>query len=383
MNALMTTAITPVEPAKGPVDMAQELTHRFVLPEHWDRLALEFLDIMHEQSECFNALRWAPEQLERIAFYKSEQLVAAAMILKMDFPVLGGGVAVVKWGPLWRHRDLPLEPRIFEETIERLKQIYAHERGYFLSFFPRADPDISDMEVWALDKCGFSIGEELASPDRYFVNTGVSLEDVRASLAQKWRYNLKKAEKKGLTCRFANNDEGLEAFMQLYQAMQNRKAFHDTSAIDTLRDMMKSAEIALRPEILLVEHNGALVAGGVVDTSGERAVYLYGATNDKALPLNAGFVMHWTIVNHLVKNPVCRWYDLGGADKDCHLHQFKRGFVGKKGCIAVTPRYYHYGATWKSRILGHALYFARRKKGDWARILHDLRHKGPKSLFSG
>jgi len=365
------------------VDRGGPLSHRFVPPESWDSLAVEFLDVMHEQCECFNALRWAPEQLDRIAFYKGGRLVSAAVILKMDFPVIGGGVAVVKWGPLWRHQDLPLEPEILEQTVERLKQIYAHERGYFLSFFPRADPEVSELEVATFERCGFSAGEELASPDRYFVNTAIPLDELRASLSQKWRYNLKKAEKNGLSYRFANDSEGLEAFLQLYRAMCDRKSFHDTSAISTLPDLMTAGEPALRPQILLVEHEGELVAGGVIDRSGERAVYFYGATNDKALPLKAGFVLHWAIVRHLVEDAVCRWYDLGGADKDCHLHQFKRGFVGKKGEIVETPRYYHYGPTPKSRILGHSLYFLRRKKGEWARLIHDLRHKGLRSVVSG
>ena len=383
MNASLAIAPMPIEPVQLSVDLTQDLEHRFVSPENWDRLAVEFLDIMHEQSECYNALRWAPEQLDRIAFYKSEQLVGAAVILKMDFPIVGGGIAVVKWGPLWRHRDLAVEPQILEETVECLKDIYANKKGYFLTFFPRADPDISDIEVAAFEKCGFTVGEELASPDRYFVNTHIPLDELRASFAQKWRYNLKKAEKNGMTCRFANDDEGYESFMQLYQAMQDRKAFHDTSSLDTLKDLMSASEVALRPEIMLVEHEGELVAGAVIDASGERAVYLYGATNDRALPLKAGFVMHWEIARYLVENPVCRWYDLGGADKDCHLHQFKRGFVGKKGSTVVTPRYYHYGATLKSRLLGHALYFARRKKGELARLIHDIRNKGIKAAFLG
>lgn len=382
MNASLAISPLPVDAVKTSVNLDQDLVHRFIAPENWDQIAVKFLDILHEQSECFNALRWAPEQLERIAFYKGEQVVSAAVILKMDFPIVGGGVAVVKWGPLWRHHDLPVEPHILEETVERLKDIYAIERDYFLTFFPRADPDISELEIRTFEKCGFVAGEELASPLRYFVNTDISLEDLRSSLTQKWRYNLKKAEKNNLTCRFANDAEGYEAFMQLYEAMQNRKDFHDTSAIGTLKDLMEAVELALRPEILLVEYEDELVAGAAIDSAGERAVYLYGATNNKALPLNAGFMMHWAIARHLVKSPICRWYDLGGADKDCHLHQFKRGFVGKKGRTVITPRYYHYGSSIKSRILGHMLYFARRKKGEIARLVHDVRTKGPKAAFS-
>ncbi|WP_420413788.1 lipid II:glycine glycyltransferase FemX [Roseibium sp.] len=351
------------------------LEPRFVPPTEWDEIAIQFRDVLHEQTECFNALRWAPHQLDRVAFYKNGQLVSAAVILKMRFPVVGGGIAVVKWGPLWRRKGLPDDPKNLQQTIDALKQIYALDGGYFLSFFPRADPEISGFETQALEQCGFHLGEELASPDRYFVNMDLSLKDLRESLSQKWRYNLKKAEKNELSARFVEGEDGFKTFMQLYNAMMDRKAFHDTSAINTLQALMGAKEPALRPLILIVEQNGEPIAGGVVDASGERAVYLYGATNNKALPLKAGYVMHWEISKHLVAAPQVRWYDLGGADKDCHLHQFKRGFVGKRGQISVTPRYYHFGATLKARALGHALYFTRRKKGEFARILHDYRNR--------
>lgn len=353
----------------------------FIQPQDWDALAIQFRDIIHEQTECFNALRWEPHQLERIAFYRQGKLVSAAVVLKMKFPLVGGGIAVVKWGPLWRHKDQDDNPKILLQTVERLQDIYAHQRGYFLTFFPRADPEISAQEEEIFSLCGFQKGEALASPERYFVNTHISHEQARASLSQKWRYNLKKAEKNNLTCRFAAGEEGFTTFMQLYHSMLERKAFHDTSAIDTLKDLMEAKEPHLRPKILIVEQDGEAIAGGVVDASGERAVYLYGATNEKALPLKAGYVMHWAILSYLIDHPTCRWYDLGGADKDCDLHQFKRGFVGKMGHVTITPSYYHYGATIKARLLGHALYFARRKKGEIARLLHDARHRGIHSLF--
>lgn len=351
------------------------LVSKLVPPSEWDEIAVQFRDVLHEQTECFNAQRWAPEQLDRVAFYKNGQLVSAAMVLKMRFPVVGSGLAVVKWGPLWRPANRPHDINVLHDTISALKQIYAIAGGYFLSFFPRADPDVSDLETSAFVQNGFHPGEELASPDRYFVNMDLSLEELRGSLSQKWRYNLKKAERNGLTARFVSGQDGFETFMQLYNAMMDRKAFHDTSAINTLQALMTADEPALRPLILIVYQDETPIAGGVVDVSGERAIYLYGATNDRALPLKAGYVMHWEISKHLIADPNVRWYDLGGADKDCHLHQFKRGFVGKLGRLSTTPRYHHFGATLKARALGHALYFARRKKGEIARVLHDFRNR--------
>lgn len=352
------------------------LEARFFAAKDWDKIAVEFRDVIHEQTECFNALRWQPDRVQRVAFYRDGVLVSGAVVLIIRFPVVGSGVAVVKWGPLWRKRGRNEDVAVLLATVAELRRIYAEQEGLFLSFFPRADAEISTAEVSALKACGFREGEALDDPDRYFVNTGTSSAELRSSLAQKWRYNLKKAEQNGLTSRFVEGADGLGIFTKLYNEMLERKAFHDTSAIGTLPGLMAANEQRLRPLIIVVDdREGNPVAGAVVDASGERAVYLYGATNGQALPLKAGYVMHWTIAEHLIEDPNSRWYDLGGADTDSNLHQFKKGLVGKAGVINETPCYYHYGATIKSRTLGHLLYFARRNKGRLARKLHDLRHK--------
>ena len=350
------------------------LERRFIEADDWDAIAVQFRDVIHEQTQCFNTLRWDEERLERVAFYKDGVLVSGAVVLVVRFPVVKTGVAVVKWGPLWRKNRSADDPMILLQTIAGLRMYYAEKRGLFLSFFPRADAEISPLEEEAFRHCGFYQGELLDSPERYFVNTGLPLDDIRASLGQKWRYNLKKAEKNDLTVRTMEGAEGARAFMALYQEMLARKSFHDTSAIGTLEHLMKADLKALRPLILFVENDGEPVAAAVVDTSGERAVYLYGATRDNALPLKAGYVMHWEVVKRLAADPDNKWYDLGGADAECDLHQFKRGFVGKKGVVSLTPRYYHFAATKQAYLFGELLYLARRTKGRIARRIHALMH---------
>jgi len=191
------------------------LDARYIEPKEWDKIAVQFRDVLHEQSQCFNELRWAPQQLERIAFYQGGVLVSGAIVLLIRIPLVNVGIAVVKWGPLWRKKDRSDTPDILNATVLELKKIYAIERRFFLSFFPRADPEISELEEEVLGKCGFYPGEELDSPERYFVNTGIPLEQLRASMSQKWRYNLKKAEKNALTHRYVTGRDGAQQFMAL------------------------------------------------------------------------------------------------------------------------------------------------------------------------
>lgn len=353
------------------------LEHRYIQPEAWDQLAVQFRDVIHEQTECFNALRWAPERLERIAFYKNDVLASGVVVLVIKFPILKTGIAFVKWGPLWRKYDQQFsqseEKSILVETVKHLRRLYAEERGLYLTFYPRADPEISDFEVETFKSFGFTAGEELAAPDRYFVNTSVSPEEMRASLTPKWRYNLKRSEKAGVTSRLVEGEKGLEIFRSLYEQMLARKGFHDTSAVDTLEGLLQADEPALRPLIFVAEHEGVPVCAGVTDIAGERAVSLYAGTSDQALPLRAGYNMHWAFVTYLSTVESNRWYDLGGADADTQLHHFKNGFVGKIGVKPATPPYYNYGHTLKIRVIGQLFYKARYYKGKIMRFLHDMK----------
>ena len=74
-------------------------------------------------------------------------------------------------------------------------------------------------------------------------------------------------------------------------------------------------EVSRRPELLAAVTGFATVdLDPRVFKAGDTAVYLFGATNDAALPLRAGYFMHWRIIGWLRESTNARWYDLGGTD---------------------------------------------------------------------
>ena len=127
------------------------------------------------------------------------------------------------------------------------------------------------------------------------------------------------------------------------------------------------------PMVVMVRHEGRDTASAVIDTSGERGVYLYGATDGRALPLKAGYALHWWIAEHLCALPQIKWYDLGGSDGDKGLHQFKKGFVGKQGVIQVTPADHHASATLRGLFAGNMIFALRNAKRVFENLSHGLR----------
>jgi hypothetical protein len=141
--------------------------------------------------------------------------------------------------------------------------------------------------------------------------------------------------------------------------MLDRKKFADHSAYETLPALMAMDNERLRPELFFVRHLGEVIAGAVIFKAGDRTVYLYGATVERALPLRAGYFLHWNIIRWLRDNTAARWYDLGGTDGFQGLHQFKKGMVGEAGVIQEVPPVANYAAHWWPRFAGNSAFFAR------------------------
>jgi len=200
------------------------------------------------------------------------------------------------------------------EMLDHLMAEYAEQRDMMLSVLPHSGLAAGDnADAWLLSERGFRKGAALLYPDRYIVNLRLSDVEIRASFEQKWRYHLGKSEKAGLMFEHAEASE-MPRFNTLYHAMLDRKRFPDHSAFGTLDKLMAMEDPRLRPELFFVTREGETVGGAVIFKSGKRAVYLYGATNDTALSLRAGYFMHWHIIRLARDHTEAAWYDLGGTD---------------------------------------------------------------------
>lgn len=344
---------------------------RPIEPDRFDEIASAYCEVVQEQTACFLRSRWGAHRVETVTVEQDGRRIGAAAVTLIQPPLIDSGLAIIKWGPLWCASADRQDRDLLQTVLAALKQEYVVRRGYYLSIMPHADPDRSELTVKTLENLGFQQGESLPAPERYLVNVTLDPVQLRKSLDQKWRYNLKKAERNALDISIVDAETGLKRFVDLYDQMMARKRFKDTSAIYTLPDLVNTKHHTLTPMFAFVRHQGTDTAGAVIDTSGERAVYLYGATDDRALPLKAGYALHWWIAELLCDMPDVRWYDLGGNDFDPGLHQFKKGFVGKQGAIEITPPSYYCCDSALSRFVGKSMFRIRDAK---AAIL-DLSHR--------
>jgi hypothetical protein len=359
----------PVIPELSPFETAVDLS-----PAEWDSLIADFADAAFEQTSAFRGAVWGEGRVRRIAVFEQGTVVGMALATLFRPGSLGRGLAYVKFGPVWRRKDRAPDPRHLDAIIAALVDEFVDRGRLSLTVFPLADPVHVTAVSAALARHGFEC-REVEDRDRYFVNLSLSAKDQLASLSVKWRYNLKKAQKANLAIAIEQGPEALAEFASIFEAMEKRKNYANDSWKNFRDALDKGVPQSIAPSIILVRENDEAVAGAVIGYIGDTAYYLYGATDDRAVQLKAGFTMQWWIIDWLSRQGV-KWYDLGGASGEEGLRQFKKGLIGKSGVASALPGEFTLCRDPLSRLLAAAIMTMRvlkKRFGSIAKLREALR----------
>lgn len=299
--------------------------------DDWDKIASEFSDLNAEQTAAYSSHHWKGRD-SHLLLLKNGVSVAGARIALIRLPVIGKGLAFLRFGPFWRKGALAEDPAIYQAMIKALVDEYCVKRGNCLTILPRPHPEFLTQETAWLRELGFVKRREQDDPERFLVHTGLDQEMQLKSLAVKWRYNLRQSSNSALDVRIAEKPEEIEAFQALYVSMMERKQFSSTTPVHLTGQLIASLPDNIKPKLFVVYSGEELIAGATVGLFGDVAFYMFGATSAKALPLRAGYVLQWRIICWLHEHGY-QWYDLGGASHEPGLRHFKKGLVGKAGQI--------------------------------------------------
>jgi hypothetical protein len=329
-----------------------------VAPEAWDRIAAEFDDATYDQTACFARQQWGAARISSLLLRRDGTAIAGAQVVIVTPPLLGRGLAYVKFGPFWRRRGEPADPETYRSVLRALVAEYCDRRGHCLTVLPRPNPVHAEAETQILREFAFLVRRPMPDPNRYVVDVSLTPDAAMKSLAQKWRYNLKQAQANALDIRLCEGAADIATFAALHGAMVSRKKHDDSDALDLIPALAAGLPERMRPKTVLVFHEGRAVAGAVVGILGDTAYYVFGASEDQALPLKAGYALHWWIAAWLNREGV-RWYDLGGEVLDPGLRQFKKGFVGKSGAVVSAAGEFDRWSNFRGRLAADAIYRVR------------------------
>ncbi len=167
-----------------------------------------------------------------------------------------------------------------------------------------------------------------------------SEDDLLGRMKQKCRYNIRLAEKKGVT---VEASEDLDGFFRLMKLTGGRDAFAVHSAA-YYRRAYELFHASGNCELLVARYAGEPLAALMVFRQGPRAWYLYGASSDLERSRMPTYLLQWAAMRWAMAHG-CLEYDLWGVpdeDEDVleaqfetrqdglwGVYRFKRGFGGQ------------------------------------------------------
>jgi len=275
--------------------------------------------------------------------------IAAALILKRQ--ILRNSFAArlsilySPKGPLLDWTNESLRTRVLNDL-----QSFAKKQG---AIFLKMDPDVllgtgvPESADDAEDKSGQTIMSDLkrrgwgyASDQIQFKNTVLidlspTEEELLARMKQKTRYNIRLAEKKGVSLRVGESGD-LGMLYKMYAETSVRDGFviRDEGYYQTVWNLfMNSHEPTCEP--LIAEVNAEPVAAIFVFYFASRAYYVYGMSRDAHREKMPSYLLQWEAMKR-AKARGCVTYDLWGApdvfdesDSMWGVYRFKDGLGGK------------------------------------------------------
>jgi hypothetical protein len=305
----------------------------------WHAALARFSDIHYEQTALFGAGQRGETSSHLLATENGEPVFGVRVGL-YTVPMLNRGLALVRFGPFWRRAGEPLDRERYKAAIQALIDEYCTRRKFYLIVRPRAHPDIYPVESEVLAEMGLR-AEETTELARYVIDSSLSEDEQHKSLGQQWRRNLKTALANNLDIQIGGSEDDVAKFQSVYNDMVERKhlVYPGINLVDLMPQLTQLPQ-AMRMRVALAYHDGQPVAGLAFAVNGDVGYYVFGASNDTATDLKAGYALQWNVLHWLRENSGVKWYELGGPG-DPGIKQFKKGLAGKRGMLLPIQEFHY------------------------------------------
>ncbi len=279
---------------------------------------------------------WIPVRL--VGEKDSGEIVVSALMLFRKIPKTGKSIAYVPRGPVLDTKNNELVKHFTEGMV-----CAASKRGAILI---KIDPPVSieeDTEAANVEAAGF---RPILDPTGFGgtqpkcimqLDLDGDIDEIFARFKPKWRYNIRLAERKGVTVRTECSKEDLKLFYDVLKVTAERDRFlvRSYSYFDTIWEEMVPNGLA---KLFLTSFEGRVLSGALAFAIGNRAWYVYGASSNEHRNLMPNHLMQWEMIKW-AKSIGCKWYDFRGVsprrdatvedDRLQGLNRFKEGFSAR------------------------------------------------------
>jgi lipid II:glycine glycyltransferase (peptidoglycan interpeptide bridge formation enzyme) len=209
------------------------------------------------------------------------------------------------------------------------------------AIFLKLEPDLwndQKPDTWHLNL--ETSAHNIQPPRTIIIDIKGSEGEILARMKQKTRYNIRLAEKKGVTVRAWDD---IESFHKMMLITGRRDGFgvHSHAYYQRAYELLHPKQMG---ELLLAEYQGKPLAALFVARHGNRAYYLYGASSDEERNRMPTYLLQWEAMRW-AKAHGCEEYDLWGVPDEEEatleanfekrhdglwgVYRFKRGFGGE------------------------------------------------------
>ncbi len=269
-----------------------------------------------------------------------------------EAPLLGGSSLLLRrlpWGRLLAY--VPRGPVVDWTQAECADTIFASLRETCRRRrigILKIEPELPDTpEVAAqLTAAGFRRSPQRVQPlSTIHVDLSGDEDAILGRMKQKWRYNIRLAERKGVVVRHA-----ALADLPTIQTLMAETAARDRFGVHNLAYHIAAAELFGPPGLLtwlVAEHEGRMLAAIAVFALGARAWYMWGASSDADRNLMPNHALQWAAMRW-ARARGCTTYDLWGIPDEVGanptayaepqswgegglwgVYRFKQGFGGR------------------------------------------------------
>ena len=293
----------------------------------------------HPQGHILQTPAWAELKCAfgwtatRIGIKEKGNVVAGAQILFRALPLGIATIAYIPKGPIVNWENESLVKFLFEAIDSVCKSTNA--------VFIKIESSVISDQLSVIPNYQLLITSKPIQPQRTLVIDLRPTEDeILAAMKQKTRYNIRLAEKKGVT---VSPSDDLDTFNKLMQITGERDQFgvHSSAYYRKVYELFRPLN---RAQIFTAYYNDQPLATLMLFMLGERAWYFYGGSSNEERNRMPTYLLQWEAMRW-AKARGATHYDLWGVpDEDEEtleanfetrddglwgVYRFKRGFGGK------------------------------------------------------
>lgn len=255
----------------------------------------------------------------RYGIYKNGRLAEPLQITIHSIPHTG-----------WTIGYLPKGYLPTKEQVMILRRVAKENGCIYVKVEPKAE------KAKDIAKLGFVSGRPLFTKYNFVLDVTPSEEELLKAMKQKTRYNIRVAEKKGVTVELDDSPTALNRYLALTEETTKRQKFYAHSR-DYHQKMWESLHPAGIAHLLVAKYRGEVITTWILFKFGDTLYYPYGASTREYREVMANNLVMWEAIK-LAKSWGLKYLDMWGAlgptpnprDPWFGFHTFKAGYGAKQ-----------------------------------------------------